>query len=112
MKKFQGAATSAPLTSLALGLGCALAIAGCVATAGPDGATYVRVAPPVAVVEVSGVAPGPDRVWIRGYHTWDGQAYAWRTGRWEARPRASAIWVDGRWAHTNRGWYWTDGRWR
>ena len=46
----------------------------------------VRVAPPIAVVETRGPAPGPNHVWIGGYQRWDGNAYAWAPGRWEAPP--------------------------
>ncbi len=78
----------------------------------PPGAVYVRVAPPVPVVEVSGVAPGPGFIWIRGYHRWNGSAYVWTPGRWERRPRAGAVWVDGRWRHNRSGYYWVEGHWR
>jgi hypothetical protein len=101
-------------------LGLALAAAGTLSLAllvactdnPPPGAVYASVAPPAAEVEVAGVAPGPDMIWIHGYHTWDGSAYHWTKGRWEARPRAGARWVDGRWVHHRRGWYWREGEWR
>ncbi|MEO8430850.1 MAG: hypothetical protein ABI592_05015 [Acidobacteriota bacterium] len=100
--------------SLLLGLGFACSVgllSGCVETLPPDVA-YVGAAPPTAVVEVAGTAPEADMIWIRGYHRWDGHAYGWNAGRWEARPRANARWEDGRWVHSRRGWYWRDGRWR
>jgi hypothetical protein len=101
-------------TSLAILLAAGLSatfLGGCVATAPPD-AVYVDGAPPAAQVEVIGVAPGPDFVWIRGYHRWSGNSYVWAPGRWERRPRAGAVWVDGRWRHARRGWFWTNGHWR
>ncbi len=76
------------------------------------GAVYVRVAPPVPVVEVEGVAPGPEFVWIRGYHRWDGDRYIWVPGRWERRPHAAAVWVEGQWRHHRNGWFWVEGHWR
>jgi hypothetical protein len=63
-------------------------------------------------VEVVGTAPGPDFVWIRGYHVWNGNAYHWQSGRWERRPHSNASWVDGKWNHTSKGWYWRDGHWK
>ena len=94
----------------AVGLSLAV-LGGCVAAPLPD-AVFVAAAPPAAEVEVIGAAPGPDYVWIRGYHTWNGHGYVWNSGRWERRPRAGAVWVDGRWQHHSHGWYWTDGHWR
>ena len=99
---------------LAVCLGLA---AGAVLTAGcppplPPGAVYVRVGPPVPVPEVRVVAPGPDFVWIPGYHRWDGGAYVWVGGHWERAPRPHVVWVPGHWKHSSRGWYWVEGRWR
>jgi hypothetical protein len=78
----------------------------------PRGAVFVRVAPPVAVVEAEGAAPGPEFVWIRGYHRWDGERYVWVAGHWDRRPHARAVWVNGEWKHHRNGWYWVDGHWR
>jgi hypothetical protein len=78
----------------------------------PPGTVFVPTAPPFAETEVIGVAPGPDYVWIHGYHRWDGGRYAWTAGRWERRPQANASWVDGRWDHHSKGYYWVDGHWR
>jgi len=78
----------------------------------PPGAVFVRVRPPAATVEVRGVAPGPEFVWIEGFHRWDGERYVWVAGRWERRPHTSAVWVPGRWRHHDRGWYWVEGHWK
>jgi hypothetical protein len=83
--------------------------AGCVAA---TGRVYVRMGPPVRVVEVRSVAPGPGYVWIEGYHRWDGRGYLWVPGRWERAPRPRAVWVPGHWAQDRHGWYWVEGRWR
>ena len=84
----------------------------CLVPAPPPGAVYVQAAPPRAVVEVRGVVPGSDHVWIQGYHRWDGTRYVWTSGRWERRPHSNAVWVAGRWRHHRNGWYWVDGRWK
>lgn len=78
----------------------------------PMGVVYVRSRPPAVQTEFLGAAPGPDYIWIRGYHRWEGNVYVWTPGRWERPPRARAKWVDGRWRHDRNGWYWVEGRWR
>lgn len=85
--------------------------AGCMTTS-RHGVMYVSAAPPVAVVEVRGTAPGPDFAWISGFHRWNGTQHGWVSGRWEKRPHANAVWEDGTWRQHRNGWYWTDGRWR
>lgn len=78
----------------------------------PVGVVYVRSRPPAIQTEFLGTAPGPDYVWIRGYHRWEGNAYVWTPGRWERPPHARAKWVEGRWRHDRNGWYWVEGRWK
>lgn len=82
------------------------------ATAGPRSRVYVRVAPPPAVVEVRGVAPGPGHIWVAGHHRWAGDRYTWVAGSWIVPPRPRAAWVPGHWKHTRSGYYWVDGHWR
>jgi hypothetical protein len=94
----------------AVALGCLPLLTACPPP--PPGRVYVRIPPPVPVVEVEGVAPGAEFIWIRGYHRWEGDRYVWFPGRWERRPRAGAVWVEGHWAEHRRGWYWVEGHWR
>jgi len=103
---------------LALGLALSggtlltLVMAGC-APSPPPGVVYVRTAPPAAVSEVRVVAPGPEFVWVPGYHRWDGGSYVWVGGTWQRPPHAHAAWVSGRWVeHRGHGWYWVDGHWK
>lgn len=72
----------------------------------------VKIAPPRVIVEHRGVAPSREHVWIGGYHRWDGNAYAWEKGRWEAPPRPRAHWVAPRWQHRHDGYVFVEGRWR
>jgi hypothetical protein len=72
----------------------------------------VKVAPPRAIVEHRSARPGPEHVWIGGYHKWDGRAYVWEPGRWEAPPRPHAVWVAPRWNHRHDGYVFVEGRWR
>jgi WXXGXW repeat (2 copies) len=78
----------------------------------PAGVVYVGTAPPAYRVEVVGVSPGPDFIWIRGYWGWGDAGYYWVPGRWVRRPYAGARWEYGSWRHARGGWYWTPGAWR
>jgi hypothetical protein len=72
----------------------------------------IRIRPPHAVIERRSPPPGRNYVWVRGYHRWDGNAYAWNTGRWEQPPRPRAHWVAHRWTHRRGGWVLVEGYWR
>jgi len=72
----------------------------------------VRIGPPAPVVETRIVRPGPNYVWLKGYHRWDGNAYVWVPGRWEVPPRPGARWVEHRWVRRHGGWVFVEGRWR
>lgn len=72
----------------------------------------VRVAPPHAIVERRGVAPGRGYVWIPGYHRWDGAAYVWTAGRWDRPPHPGARWVAHRWVRNHDGYVLQEGHWR
>ncbi len=75
------------------------------------GEVVIRTRPPAPRVEVIGVAPGPDYVWIQGHWAWHDNDYGWIGGRWEQRPDRHARWVAGRWQHRHGGWSWTEGHW-
>ena len=72
----------------------------------------IRVAPPRPVVERRIVRPGPQHIWIAGYHRWDGRAYVWEPGRWELPPRPRARWVAHRYVRRGGGWVFVEGHWR
>lgn len=86
----------------------------CVGNPPPDmgGVVWVSTAPPPRIHEERPYRPGPEFVWIEGYHQWNGASYVWVAGHWERPPRPHAKWHRGRWSHGDRGWYWVDGRWR
>jgi hypothetical protein len=87
--------------------------AGCALAVGAMGEqVVVKVRPPHVVVEARGVSPHEGYVYQRGYHRWDGNAYAWSPGIWVAPPHAHARWVDHRWDHRNGGYVFTEGHWR
>jgi hypothetical protein len=72
----------------------------------------IKVRPPKIQVENRGARPSKDHVWVGGYHKWDGNAYGWEKGRWEAPPRPKAVWVAPRYNHTRDGYVFVEGRWR
>jgi len=70
----------------------------------------VRAAPPPERVEVVGVAPSPNHIWIKGHWVWNGREYIWEPGRWELR-QAGHVWVEGHWTPRSGGFVWVEGRW-
>jgi hypothetical protein len=93
-------------TLLSLALGATLSFGAYAAE------VIVRVAPPHAIIEHRVVSPGPNYVWVGGYHRWDGRAYIWVPGRWELAPRPHARWVAHHWVRRHGGWVLVEGRWR
>jgi hypothetical protein len=72
----------------------------------------IKVGPPAPIVETRPVAPGPNYVWIDGYHNYVNGAYAWVPGRWDVPPRPHARWVAHRWVHRHGGYVLVEGHWR
>lgn len=72
----------------------------------------IRVAPPHVRVEKRHPRPSRNHVWVPGYHRWDGNAYAWTTGRWEQPPRPHGRWVPHHYVHKKGGWVFVEGHWR
>jgi hypothetical protein len=72
----------------------------------------VRTKPPHAVREHRPPSPGSRYVWIDGYQSWNGRAYAWVPGRWELPPREHAQWVAPKWTHRHDGYVFSEGHWR
>ncbi len=76
-------------------------------------ATYVQVAPPVALLETIPTMPYPNAYWIDGYWRWDDH-WVWSPGYWTTRPQPNAVWVGGSWARhpVHNGWSFSAGYWR
>jgi hypothetical protein len=73
---------------------------------------YVRIAPPVPIIETLPSPPGPGYYWIPGSWLWVGDHYVWHHGYYALSPFPGAVWVEGHWSHHPHGWYWTHGHWR
>lgn len=74
-------------------------------------AIEVTIAPPAMRVERRGPPPSPTHVWITGFWQWNGTAYAWAPGRWEAPQQPGAMWIAPRWQRRGHGWFLLEGRW-
>lgn len=72
----------------------------------------ITLRPPKVQVEHRGPPPDKHHVWVGGYHKYDGHAYAWEKGRWEAPPHAKAVWVAPRYNHVHGGYVFVEGHWR
>jgi hypothetical protein len=76
----------------------------------PQGEVVVESEPPPPQ-EVAPASPGPDYVWIGGYHRWDGHRYVLVRGRYERRPHPNAHYSAAHWEARGRGHVWVEGRW-
>ena len=75
------------------------------------GEVIVTATPPPPQVEVVGMAPGPEFVWVPGCWEWHGH-WVWAGGRWAVGPHPHAHWIPGRWARRGHGHVWIHGYWR
>jgi hypothetical protein len=94
----------------------ALGASGCYVETGPpppqdDVAYESPPQPPPPETEVVPASPGPDYVWLGGYHRWDGHRYVWVRGRYDRRPHPNARWSAAHWEKRGRGHVWVEARW-
>ena len=87
-------------------------LGGCIVVPGPGyyNGAVVSVAPPVAPVEVVGVAPAPGYVWFGGYYNWVGGQNVWVAGHW-GPGRPGYRWVPHAWVRGGGGWRMAPGHW-
>lgn len=105
----------ASITLALLSTACVVGPRGRVAVVAPVpvvGFAYVEREPPPVRYERIPEPPSREHCWAAGHWNWSGSAYVWVPGYYHVRPRPGAVWVDGRWAHHERGWYWVEGHWR
>jgi WXXGXW repeat (2 copies) len=99
-----------------IALSAAIFTAGCyveTGTAAEDGTAYdgEPPPPPPPQQEVVPAAPGPDYVWVGGYHRWDGHRYVWVGGRYNHRPHPNARWSPAHWEGRGRKHVFVEGHW-
>jgi hypothetical protein len=71
--------------------------------------------PPPQVAEVVPAAPSPSALWIPGYWSFDGNAYAyyWLAGHWEMPPPNVRTYVTAHWERRGRHYYcWVQSYWQ
>lgn len=93
-----------------------LVLAGVMVTALPmaeAASIFVRIGPPPPVrVGVYGYRPGPNYVWVDGYHDYYGNGYRWVPGRWVLPPRGHRVWVGPRYEPYRGGYRYYRPYWR
>ena len=95
------------MRQILLGLGVALALAGCIVEP-----VVVRrpLPPPPPRVEVIPVQPGAPYVWVPGHWAWRHGGYVWLPGYWAVPAQPAYVWVPGAWVP--RGGGWVERHWR
>lgn len=85
-------------------IGTAAALSACAATVTDR---------PVAEATLAPASPGPTYVWVNDSWNWnrDARVYVVKPGYW-VEPKRKAVWVDGRWVKTRRGWKYAKGYWK
>jgi hypothetical protein len=68
--------------------------------------------PPPVPTETVPAPPAPGALWIPGYWTFDGRAYAWTSGRWEIPPPNVRAYVAAHWESRPEGYAFVPGYWR
>jgi hypothetical protein len=69
-------------------------------------------APPPALYETVGIAPGPGFVWVGGYYHWTGYRWAWYGGHYARPPRFGAVWIGPRYELRGARRVYIRGYWR
>lgn len=67
--------------------------------------------PPSRPPEPTTDSPWPGAVFLSGYFTWDGRAWAWIGGHWEDG-RPGFAWTPSRWERRGARWALVRGGWR
>ncbi len=67
--------------------------------------------PPLRVVAVQPMCPGPGYIWTPGYWAYGGEGYYWVPGAWVMAPRPGLLWTPGYWAYAGGGYAWHPGYW-
>lgn len=68
--------------------------------------------PPPTPNEVVTPSPAANAVWIPGYWSYDGSAYAWVSGHWEIPPANTHTYVAAHWENQGSGYFFVPSYWR
>jgi WXXGXW repeat (2 copies) len=67
--------------------------------------------PPLRVVAVQPICPGPDYIWTPGYWAYGPDGYYWVEGTWVRPPQVGLLWTPGYWAFDTGVYRWHAGYW-
>jgi len=103
------------IAKIILSIGVASSLTACVLVPAQDyyanDYEYTTTAPPAPQVEVIGVAPSPQHIWINGYWNVNRGRHEWTRGRWERPHHGYNRWNAPRWEQKNNGWRMHRGHW-
>jgi hypothetical protein len=78
----------------------------------PPPEVVVEEGPPPPQVEVIGVPPGPEFLWVGGFYDRRGPNWVWVGGHWDRPPRRGVHWEADHWERGPRGYVFVHGGWR
>ncbi|MGB6788609.1 MAG: YXWGXW repeat-containing protein, partial [Candidatus Acidiferrales bacterium] len=67
--------------------------------------------PPLRVVAVQPICPGPDYIWTPGYWAYGDAGYYWVPGAWVIAPQPGLLWTPGYWGWGGGVYAWHRGYW-
>ncbi|HTU33462.1 MAG TPA: YXWGXW repeat-containing protein [Candidatus Acidoferrum sp.] len=67
--------------------------------------------PPLRVVAVQPMCPGPGYLWTPGYWAYGSAGYYWVPGAWVMPPQAGLLWTPGYWGWGDGVYVWHRGYW-
>lgn len=67
--------------------------------------------PPLRVVAVQPMCPGPGYLWTPGYWAYGPAGYYWVDGAWVMPPQAGVLWTPGYWGWGDGAYVWHRGYW-
>lgn len=67
--------------------------------------------PPLRVVAVQPIAPGPGYFWTPGYWAYSPAGYYWVPGAWVLAPAPGMLWTPGYWGYGDGLYIWHAGYW-
>lgn len=67
--------------------------------------------PPLRVLAVQPMAPGPGYLWTPGYWAWSPEGYYWVPGAWVLAPEPGFLWTPGYWGYGEGVYVWHPGYW-
>ncbi|HXR98309.1 MAG TPA: YXWGXW repeat-containing protein [Terriglobales bacterium] len=67
--------------------------------------------PPLRVVAVQPMCPGPGYIWTPGYWSYRPGGYYWVDGRWVMAPAPGMLWTPGYWGFRDGLYVWHAGYW-